>query len=130
MVEFGDGRMGAVSLNEPVLRYQDNPILTAPHVNDVWTEPHLRVVTVHNAGVALVGSETVMLFRSHLRCGISVLGTARSDNGVTDWRGDPRPVLQPPTTRDPPAPRPAPARLGSVRGRRGGGGPIKSHDVH
>jgi hypothetical protein len=56
MVEFRDGRTRVVSLNEPVLRYQDNPILTTHQVNDVWTEPHLRVVTVHNAGVALVGS--------------------------------------------------------------------------
>jgi predicted GH43/DUF377 family glycosyl hydrolase len=100
MVQFGDGRMHVVSLNEPVIRWQDNPILTADRVNDVWTEPHLRVVTVHNAGVALVGSETVMLFRSHLRCGISVLGLARSDNGVTDWRVDRRPFLKPATVGD------------------------------
>ena len=31
-------------------------------------------------------TETVMLFRSHLRCGISVLGLATSADGVTDWR--------------------------------------------
>src|SRR5258706_14326585 len=122
MVEFGDGRMGAVSLNEPVLRYQDNPILTAPHVNDVWTEPHLRVVTVHNAGVAVVGSETVMLFRSHLRCGISVLGTARSDNGVTDWRDAPPPLPKPPTTGEPLPPRPHPPHIHEEEGRRGGEG--------
>src|SRR2546421_11065740 len=117
MVGFGDGRMGAVSLSEPVLRYQDNPILTAHHVNDVWTEPHRRVVTVHNAGVALVGSETVMLFRSHLRCGISVLGLARSDDGVTDWRGDPRALPQPAPPANPRPPRPPPPRPP----RRGGG---------
>jgi hypothetical protein len=69
-VDFGDGSTGIVSLNEPMLRHRNNPILTALQVNAVWTEPHLRVVTVHNAGVAVVGSETVMLFRSHLRCGI------------------------------------------------------------
>jgi predicted GH43/DUF377 family glycosyl hydrolase len=114
IVEFGNGRMRAVSLNEPVLRYQNNPILTARHVNEVWTEPHLRVVTVHNAGVALVGSETVMLFRSHLRCGISVLGTARSDNGVTDWRVDPRPFLKPATTGDPLAPGLDPAEISEM----------------
>jgi predicted GH43/DUF377 family glycosyl hydrolase len=114
MVEFGDGRIGAVSLNEPVLRYQNNPILTARHVNDVWTQPHLRVVTVHNAGVAVVGSETVMLFRSHLRCGISVLGTARSDNGVTDWRVDPCPFLKPATADDPLAPGLDPAEISEM----------------
>jgi predicted GH43/DUF377 family glycosyl hydrolase len=111
MVGFGDGWMGAVSLSEPVLRYQANPILTAHHVNDVWTEPHRRVVTVHNAGAALVGSETVMLFRSHLRCGISVLGLARSDDGVTDWRVDPRPFLKPATVEDPLAPGLDPAEI-------------------
>lgn len=100
MVEFGDGQTGAVTLSEPALRYRHNPILTARHVNAVWTEPHLRTVTVHNAGVALVGSETVMLFRSHLRSGVSVLGLARSDNGVTGWRVDPQPFLKPATPDD------------------------------
>src|SRR2546429_7207353 len=111
MVEFHDGRTRVVSLNEPVLRYPDNPILTAHHVNDAWTDPHRRVVTVQNAGVALVGSETVMLFRSHLRCGISVLGLARSDDGVTDWRVDPRPVPQTAPLENPPRPRPRPAHI-------------------
>ena len=50
-----------------MLRYPGNPILTARHVNAVWTAPDLQVVTCHNAGVAVVGAETVMLFRSHLR---------------------------------------------------------------
>jgi len=111
VVGFGDGRLGAVSLSEPVLRYQDNPILTAQHVNQVWTEPHRRVVTVHNAGVALVGSETVMLFRSHLRCGISVLGLARSEDGLTDWRVDPQPFLKPATVEDPLGPGLDPAEI-------------------
>ena len=99
-VDFGDGSTRIVSLNEPVLRYGRNPILTAHQVNTVWTEPHLRVVTVHNAGVAVVGSETVMLFRSHLRCGISVIGLARSSDGIGDWRVHPRPFLQPATADD------------------------------
>jgi predicted GH43/DUF377 family glycosyl hydrolase len=85
----------AVSLNEPVVRYGDNPILTAHDVNRVWNTPGHRVVTVHNAGVAHVGGETVMLFRSHLRSGISVIGLARSRDGITGWRVQPRPFLQP-----------------------------------
>jgi predicted GH43/DUF377 family glycosyl hydrolase len=96
-VHFGDGSIRIVSLNEPVLRYEGNPILTAHQVNAVWTEPHLRVVTAHNAGVAVVGSETVMLFRSHLRSGISVIGLARSGSGIDGWRIHPSPFLKPAT---------------------------------
>lgn len=94
-VDFGNGDAGVVSLDEPVLRYPGNPILMASHVNAVWTAPHRRVVTVHNAGVTAVGGETVMLFRSHLRSGVSVLGLARSDDGLTGWRVAPEPFLMP-----------------------------------
>jgi predicted GH43/DUF377 family glycosyl hydrolase len=48
----------------------------------------------------MVGAETVMLFRSHLRCGISVLGLARSTNGISDWRIDAHPFLKPSTEQD------------------------------
>ena len=122
-VDFGDGSAGTVSLNEPVLRYGNNPILTAHQVNAVWTEPHLRVMTVHNAGVAVVGSETVMLFRSHLRCGISVIGLARSNDGIADWRVHPRPFLQPATANDQLAPGLDPAEIAEHGGRRGRGRP-------
>ena len=37
-------------------------------------------------GAVVVGDETVMLFRSHLRSGISVIGIARSSDGLTGWR--------------------------------------------
>jgi predicted GH43/DUF377 family glycosyl hydrolase len=94
-VDLGDGQIGVVSLTEPVLRYPNNPIVTPHDVNAVWLAPHLRVTTVHNAGVAVAGHETVMLFRSHLRSGISVIGLARSDDGVSAWRIEPRPVLKP-----------------------------------
>jgi predicted GH43/DUF377 family glycosyl hydrolase len=94
-VDLGDGRTGVVSLTEPVLRYPNNPILTPRDVNAVWRAPHLRVTTAHNAGVAVAGDETVMLFRSHLRSGISVIGLARSDDGVSGWRIEPQPVLKP-----------------------------------
>jgi len=86
---------GVVSLAEPLLRYPDNPLLTAHDVNRVWREPHRQVITVHNAGVAVVGGETVMLFRSHLRSGISVIGLARSADGVSGWRVDLAPLLLP-----------------------------------
>ena len=98
-IDFGDVQ-GAVSLTSPVLRYPANPVLTPADVNRVWRDPGLQVVTVHNAGAAIVGDETALLFRSHLRCGMSILGVARSRDGVTDWRVDPRPALVPATLKD------------------------------
>jgi predicted GH43/DUF377 family glycosyl hydrolase len=89
-----------VTLNDPLIRHPGNPILTAHDVNQVWQEPHLRVVTVHNAGAAAVTGETVLLFRSHVRSGISVIGLARSTDGVTNWRIDPAPALKPATPAD------------------------------
>jgi predicted GH43/DUF377 family glycosyl hydrolase len=84
-----------VSLNEPLLRYPDNPILTGRQVNEVWREPERQVVTVHNAGVTRSGDETVMLFRSHLRSGVSVIGQARSADGIGGWRVFSEPFLAP-----------------------------------
>jgi predicted GH43/DUF377 family glycosyl hydrolase len=92
--------LGAVSLEAPVLRYAGNPILTAADVNRAWRDPGLQVVTVHNAGAAAVGGQTAVLFRSHLRSGMSVLGIARSADGVTDWRIESRPALVPATRAD------------------------------
>ena len=94
------GVQATVSLSDPVLRYPANPVLTPMDVNRVWRDPGLQVVTVHNAGAAIVGGETALLFRSHLRCGLSVLGVARSHDGVTRWRIDPRPALVPATAKD------------------------------
>ena len=99
-IDVGEGARGVVSLAEPVLRYAGNPILTSVDVNRVWQDPHLRVVTVHNAGAAVVDGETALLFRSHLRSGMSILGVARSRDGVRDWRVDPRPALIPATPDD------------------------------
>jgi predicted GH43/DUF377 family glycosyl hydrolase len=92
--------LGEVTLNAPMLRYEGNPVLTAADVNAVWTDPGHQVVTVHNAGAARVGNQVVMLFRSHLRCGMSVLGAARSTDGVTGWSIDPAPAMVPATDRD------------------------------
>jgi predicted GH43/DUF377 family glycosyl hydrolase len=94
-VDFGDGTTGVVSLAEPLVRYPRNPILGPRQVSDAWREPHLRVLTVHNAGVVAHTGGHVMLFRSHLRTGVSVIGLARSADGVTDWQADARPVLVP-----------------------------------
>jgi len=85
-IDAGPGGRGTVSAGHPVLRYAGNPVLTSADVNRVWDDPGLQVVTVHNAGAAIIDGETALLFRSHLRCGRSVLGAARSSDGVTGWQ--------------------------------------------
>src|SRR4051812_27593061 len=113
-VNFGNGTGGVVSLNEPLLRYPDNPILTSHQVNDVWREPDRQVVTVHNAGVTRWRGETVMLFRSHLRSGVSVIGQARSGDGVGGWRVHAEPFLAPASGTDACAPGTDPAAMARI----------------
>ena len=64
-------------------------------VNEVWTDPKFQTITVHNAGVSEYNGEVLMLFRSHLRNGISVLGIARSKNGLDNWLVDETPAMLP-----------------------------------
>jgi predicted GH43/DUF377 family glycosyl hydrolase len=84
----------------PVIRYENNPIVTSADVNKIWVEPQLQTITVHNAGITEFDGEVIMLFRSHLRNGISVLGTARSTDGLGNWTIDKGPVLVPCTRQD------------------------------
>jgi predicted GH43/DUF377 family glycosyl hydrolase len=70
-----------------VRRYAHNPILTKAQI------PYL-VETVHNAAVVKHESEYIMLFRSHLRTGRSVIGLARSSDGFK-FIADPEPFLAP-----------------------------------
>lgn len=97
---FKKGESAVVDLNTPVVRFSQNPILSPRDVNRVWLNPAWYVKTVHNAGVTTLGKETIMLFRSHLRCGISVIGLARSKNGIDNWHIEPKPVLKPATEED------------------------------
>jgi len=60
--------------NVLVKRYDKNPILTAKDI------PY-QVSTVHNAGVTKFNDKYIMLFRSHLHNGRSVIGIAESDDG-------------------------------------------------
>ncbi len=99
-IAISDFVKGKVNLNNPVLRFPQNPILTCHDVNRIWKNPALQVNTIHNAGVAIFEGETLLLFRSHLRSGVSLLGIARSKNGFTDWRIDPRPAMFPATADD------------------------------
>ena len=69
------------------MSYRHNPILTKAEI------PY-AVETVHNAGVVKHGSEYIMLFRSHLRTGRSIIGLARSVDGFR-FVADPEPFLTP-----------------------------------
>src|SRR5436190_18280379 len=68
-------------------RYRHNPILTKAEI------PY-AVETVHNAAVVKHGDEYVMLFRSHLRTGRSIIGLARSPEGFR-FTADTEPFLTP-----------------------------------
>src|ERR1700738_864638 len=70
-----------------VRRYSHNPILTKAEI------PY-PVETVHNAAVVKHGNEYIMLFRSHLRSGRSIIGLARSHDGFR-FTADPRHFLTP-----------------------------------
>jgi predicted GH43/DUF377 family glycosyl hydrolase len=101
-----NGFSGTVTINEPVLRYPNNPILTCHDVNKAWSNnSHLHTYTVHNAGIVEVTDsngkkQTIMLFRSHIADGRSVIGKAVSDNGLNGWIVDPRPFLIPANRND------------------------------
>ena len=73
--------------HELVRRYSENPILTKSDI------PY-PVETVHNAAVLKHGDEYIMLFRSHLRTGRSIVGLARSSDGFK-FTADPEPFLTP-----------------------------------
>ncbi|MBM4029593.1 MAG: glycosidase, partial [Planctomycetes bacterium] len=64
-----------------VTRYEGNPILTKEDI------PY-PVQTVHNAGVTRHNGRYIMLFRSHLDTGRSIIGLAESEDG---FRFTPRP---------------------------------------
>ena len=72
-----------------VKRHPGNPILTRDQV------PY-PVQTVHNAGIAMHQGRTMMLFRSHLRTGRSIIGLAHSDDGYR-FTARPEPYLAPAT---------------------------------
>ena len=99
-VDFGDGKKVNVNLNQPVARYLNNPILTANDVNKNWKNPEHQVTTIHNAGINVFEGHVVMLFRSHLRCGKSVIGIAKSSDGLVNWSLSNGPDLKPATKED------------------------------
>src|SRR6202049_4905699 len=68
-------------------RSPPNPVLTKADI------PY-PVETVHNAAVVKHEDEYIMLFRSHLRTGRSIIGLARSPDGF-HFTSDPEPFLVP-----------------------------------
>lgn len=73
--------------HELIKRYSGNPILTKADI------PY-PVETVHNAAVVKHNDEYIMLFRSHLRTGRSIIGLARSKDGFK-FTADREPFLTP-----------------------------------
>lgn len=77
-------------MSQPVVqRYAHNPILTRDDV------PY-PVATVHNAGAVKYHGQYILLFRSHLRNGRSVIGKAVSRDGLS-FQVDEKPFLEPAT---------------------------------
>jgi predicted GH43/DUF377 family glycosyl hydrolase len=75
-------------MREPVVkRFKNNPILTKDQI------PY-KVETVHNAGVVKFDETYVMLFRSHLQNGRSIIGIAHSDDGFS-FKAGKEPFLLP-----------------------------------
>ena len=75
-------------INKPlVTRYKGNPILTKHDI------PY-PVETVHNAGACKFNGRYLLLFRSHLRNGRSIIGIARSTDGYK-FQVDPKPFMVP-----------------------------------
>jgi beta-1,2-mannobiose phosphorylase / 1,2-beta-oligomannan phosphorylase len=70
-----------------ISRYKNNPILTERDVS-------YPVATVHNAGVIKHRDDYIMLFRSHLHNGRSIIGKAVSKDGY-DFKVDAKPFLVP-----------------------------------
>ncbi len=88
MTASTNSKMENKSLKDKLItRYPNNPILTK---NDV---PY-PVATVHNAGVTKYKDKYIMLFRSHLLNGRSVIGVAESIDGY-DFKVRPEPFLTP-----------------------------------
>ncbi len=79
-----------MSASGPVERYPGNPILTKHDV------PY-PVETVHNAAVTKYQGRYVMLFRSHLHNGRSIIGIAWSDDGFQFRVEEPAPFMVPST---------------------------------
>lgn len=80
--------MGKQKFEELFVRHEGNPILTA----DMWLYP---VDRVFNPAAVKHNKETILLARVVDRRGFSHLSRARSKDGRTGWKIDPKPTLEP-----------------------------------
>ena len=85
----GQSPMRISAKRSVVVRFEGNPILTKAQV------PY-AVETVHNAGMTKANGEYIMVFRSHLRNGRSILGLAKSKDGY-HFEVDSQPFMVPST---------------------------------
>jgi len=69
-------------------RYKGNPILTP----EDWPYP---ANAVFNPGVVRLNSQTLLLVRTEDLRGFSHLTVARSDDGLTNWKIDEQPTMEP-----------------------------------
>jgi predicted GH43/DUF377 family glycosyl hydrolase len=76
-----------IAENQIIKRYENNPILTQEDI------PY-RVATVHNAGVCKYNDKYIMIFRSHLDNGRSILGLAESKDGF-NFKAATNPFMRP-----------------------------------
>lgn len=82
------GQVLMTKLKNPIVkRYKKNPILTKEDV------PY-QVATVHNAGMTKYNDKYIMLFRSHLHNGRSIIGIAESKDGY-NFKVGTEPFLKP-----------------------------------
>jgi len=79
--------MTVVHHESVIERYTANPILTRDDI------PY-AVETVHNAGITRYDGRIIMLFRSHLRSGRSIIGIAESEDGFK-FTARPKPFMTP-----------------------------------
>src|SRR6056297_1696103 len=70
-----------------IKRYKGNPILTRKDI------PY-PVATVYNAGVVKYNGKYIMLFRSNIKNGRSIIGMAESDDGY-NFTPHEKPFLEP-----------------------------------
>ena len=79
---------GSNSYAELFKRHSNNPILSI----DDW---HYPVNSVFNCAATTHNDETLLLVRVEDRRGMSHLTVARSKDGITNWKIDPKPTLLP-----------------------------------
>ena len=80
---------GIVTINEPVLRYPGNPILTCHEVNKAWGDDNrLYAYTVHNAGIATVtdANGNTVIYKDDSTTAAFTVSSMLTDDSTTTTR--------------------------------------------